>query len=325
MMKINLRMQALVVQLNTRVNQAQGQVAAANALAQQAQAAAHGAANVDRFKPAAPPKYGDKKKGEHVGHWIPVIEDYLRSAPNTDYIRLASSYLEGGPRALWTNVYEAYKRANGGSEPPNPRQFFRQTLEANYGLQDLDQKYWDTWNSLKMGPSQSITEYNVNFQQALTDLARHVTDEQVKIEKYHAGLQHDLRQLCRTSPAGTCWARLSDLMQYATLQWPAVQERTARSKKASQEPTKVGGKCKALGSVAKGSGRSSKPKLGASGKLSDEQFQKDMAEKLCHICHQPDHIARNCPQSKKGKKGKGGKVAAASGARPEDKMSEEGS
>jgi hypothetical protein len=113
-------------------------------------------------------------------------------------------------------------------------------------------------------------------------------------------------------------------MQYATLQWPAVQERTARSKKASQEPTKVGEKRKASGSGAKGSGRSSKPKLGASGKLSDEQFQKDIAEKLCHICHQPDHMARNCPQSKKGKKGKGDKVAAASGARPEDEMSEEG-
>ena len=40
MMKINLRMQALVVQLNTRVNQAQGQVAAANNIARQAQAAA---------------------------------------------------------------------------------------------------------------------------------------------------------------------------------------------------------------------------------------------------------------------------------------------
>jgi hypothetical protein len=56
--------------------------------------------------------------------------------------------------------------------------------------------------------------------------------------------------------------------------------------------------------------------------LSDEQFQKDMAEKLCHICHQLDHIARNCPQNKKSKKGKGGKVAAASGARPEDEMSD---
>jgi hypothetical protein len=43
-----------------------------------------------------------------------------------------------------------------------------------------------------MGPSQSVTEYNVDFQQALTDLAGHVTDEQVKVEKYRAGLQNDL-------------------------------------------------------------------------------------------------------------------------------------
>jgi hypothetical protein len=115
---------------------------------------------------------GDKKKGEHVGHWIPV-----ELLPTRIGIRLASFYLEGGPRALWTTVYEAYKRANGENEPRNPRVFFRKTLEANYGLQDLDQKYWDTWNSLRMGPSQSVTEYNVDFQQALTDLAGHVTDE----------------------------------------------------------------------------------------------------------------------------------------------------
>jgi hypothetical protein len=77
MLKINLRLQATVGQLTHRVAQAQGQVATANVLARQAQAAAQGAANVDRFRPSAPPKYGDKKKGEHVGHWIPIIEDYL--------------------------------------------------------------------------------------------------------------------------------------------------------------------------------------------------------------------------------------------------------
>jgi hypothetical protein len=125
MLKTNLRLQASVGHLTSQVLAAHGQVATANVLARQAQAAAHGAANVDRFTPAAPQKYGDKKKGEHVGHWIPVIEDYLRTAPDADYIRLASFYLESGLRALWTNVYEAYKRANGGNEPPNPRQFFR--------------------------------------------------------------------------------------------------------------------------------------------------------------------------------------------------------
>jgi hypothetical protein len=77
MLKINRRLQATVGQLTNRVAQAQGQVAAANVLAWQAQAAAQDAANVYRFRPSAPPKYGDKKKGEHVGHWIPIIEDYL--------------------------------------------------------------------------------------------------------------------------------------------------------------------------------------------------------------------------------------------------------
>jgi hypothetical protein len=104
-----------------------------------------------------------------------------------------------------------------------------------------------------MGPSQSVTEYDVDFQQALTYLAGHVTNEQVKIEKYRASLQHDLRQLCRTSPTGARWARLQDLMQFAMLQWPMVQERIAKSKKSSQEPTRVGGKRKASGSAgAKG-------------------------------------------------------------------------
>jgi hypothetical protein len=139
MLKINLQMQALVLQLNTGVNQVQGQVAAANQIAWQSQAAAQGAANVDRFRPAAPPKYGDKKKGEHVGHWIPVIENYLQTAPDADYIRLASSYLEGGPHALWTNVYEAYKRANGGNEPPNPRRDLKTYLQA---LHERRQSYF---------------------------------------------------------------------------------------------------------------------------------------------------------------------------------------
>jgi hypothetical protein len=61
MLKINLRMQALVVQLNTKVNQAQGQVAAANKIARKTQAAAQGAANVDRFRPAAPEVWGQEE------------------------------------------------------------------------------------------------------------------------------------------------------------------------------------------------------------------------------------------------------------------------
>jgi hypothetical protein len=152
MVKINLRLQATVGALTSQVGAAQAAAAEANQTAANVQAVATATENSDRFRPAAPPKYGNKKKDADVKRWISIIEDYLRTAPDADYIRLASSYLEGGPRSLWTSVYEARKAANGRAEPPNPRQFFRDTLESNYGLQDLEQKYWDTWNALKQGP-----------------------------------------------------------------------------------------------------------------------------------------------------------------------------
>jgi hypothetical protein len=138
---------------------------------------------------------------------------------------------------------------------PYPSADFWDTLESNYGLQDLEQKYWDTWNALKQG-AQDIGKYNIEFQQTLTDLAGSVTDEQVKIEKYLPGLQHNLRELCRTSPLGARSANLTDLIQYATLQWPIIQERVSRKKKQSSgETSKVAGKHKALGGGAGGSGR----------------------------------------------------------------------
>jgi hypothetical protein len=113
----------------------------ANANAANAQTVAQAAGNADRFRLAAPPKYGNKKKDAHVRQWISVIEDYLRIAPDANYIQLAFSYLEGGPRSQWTSVYVAYKAANGGAKPPNPRVFFRQILERSYGLHDQEQKH----------------------------------------------------------------------------------------------------------------------------------------------------------------------------------------
>jgi hypothetical protein len=71
-----------------------------------------------------------------------------------------------------------------------------------------------------------------------------------------------------------------------------------------------------------GSGKASKARLSASACLSDEQHKKDMAEKLCHIYHQPGHQARQCPFNRKNKKG--GKVAAVGGNAPsKDELSEE--
>jgi hypothetical protein len=65
----------------------------------------------------------------------------------------------------------------------------------------MDFRIWTkSSGSLKRGPAQDIAEYNVEFQQALTDLAGHVTDEQIKIEKYRNGLQHNLRRCAESLP-----------------------------------------------------------------------------------------------------------------------------
>ena len=115
-------LQAGLAAANTAANNA---AAAANA----ARAVAQAAGNADRFRPANPPKYGNKEKDPDVRQWLSVVEDYLRTCPDNDYLRLASSYLEGGPRMLWQSRYEAYRAGRAAlpdPEPPIPRQFFRQ-------------------------------------------------------------------------------------------------------------------------------------------------------------------------------------------------------
>jgi hypothetical protein len=120
----------------------------------------------------------------------------------------------------------------------------------------------------------------------------------VKIVKYRSGLQHDLRELSRTSPTGAWCANLTDLVQYATIHWSVIHERVSRRKKQfTGKTSKVAGKRKASGGGASGSGRfSSKAKLGASGTpFTEEQKKRDFELKLCHKCPQPSHQMRQCP------------------------------
>jgi hypothetical protein len=86
----------------------------------------------------------------------------------------------------------------------------------------------------------------------------------------------------------------------------------ARIAKQTKNPPaeKVGGKRKASGG---GSGSSSKPRLGATSKVSEEQKAHNVKNGLCHICGKAGYIAKDCPdrdpgrpfdENKKQKKGK---------------------
>jgi hypothetical protein len=118
------------------------------------------------------------------------------------------------------------------------------------------------------------------FTQCLADLDDQIQGEQVKIEKYRLGLKTDMREMVRTSPKGTRWKTLQSFIEYCSLQWPIVAARIAKRTKIPPAE-KVGGNRKSSGG---GSGSSSKPKLGATGKLSEEQKAHNVKNGLCHIC-----------------------------------------
>jgi hypothetical protein len=142
-----------------------------------------------------------------------------------------------------------------------------------------------------------IGEYNVAFTQCLTDLGDQIQGEQVYIEKYRLGLQSDMREMVCTSPQGTRWEIMQALIKYCSLQWPIVAARIAKRTK-NPPAENVGGKRKASGG---GRGSSSKPKFGATGRLSKEQKAHNVKNGLCHICGKAGHIARDCPDRDPGK------------------------
>jgi hypothetical protein len=83
---------------------------------------------------------------------------------------LSSSFLHGKRRSYFQSKYDAYKAANGGAEPVNPREFFRETMISGYSLSDQTQVYWDNWNNLRMLANMDIGDYNNAFTQCLTSL-----------------------------------------------------------------------------------------------------------------------------------------------------------
>jgi len=305
------RNQNRIQQLAAALNTANAAITIANANAAAAQAVAT-AATHNVFKPANPPRFENKDKDMDVRRWLAVVEDYARDCPADQYLRIASSFLAGKPRSYYQSKYDEHKAGHGDAEPPNPQQFFRETMINGYGLADQTQTYWDTWHNLRQLPNMDVNDYNIAFQQALTDLGDQIQGEQVKIEKYRLGLQSDLREMVRTSPQGTRWTELRPLIEYCTVMWPIVQARIAKRTKTPASSEKVGGKRKSSGGGSGGSG--SKARLGATGKLSDEQRAHNMKEGLCHICMKPGHIAKDCSErdadkpyvenkNKKGKKG----------------------
>ena len=257
---------------------------------QVAQATANAAAAANAARQSPPAKFEYKDKDPDIRQWIPLVEQYLRTTAAADYLAYASSYLAGKPRVYFMGQLDSYRANMLVQSLMILVQFFRNTMIRGYGLRDPIQSYWDTWNKLSQG-SGSVDEYNIAFEQAMVNLGDQLTDEQVKIEHYRNGLQKDIREMCRTSPMGTRWNTLEELITYATLQWPAVEDRIAKAKAARPAKT-VAGKRKSSGSSP---GRS---RARLSTVMTDEQRDYNMRHRLCHKCGKPGHIAKDCTEQK---------------------------
>ena len=149
----------VVARLNNELNHAQHiQIATANA-------------NV-AARASAPSKFENKESGPDIRQCIPIIDDYLVNTPNDQYLRIASSYLNGKPRSYWMSQWAGVassrtleripvNAANGnGGFVGTARDFFRETMVRGNGLRTPIQFYWNTWHKLSQG-TRSVDEYNV--------------------------------------------------------------------------------------------------------------------------------------------------------------------
>lgn len=126
-------------------------------------------------------RFENKKKALSFQKWLPVVENHLSQCPDKNYSRIACSYLGGKPRSFWQKKF--YLRLKEGTPIENPSEFFRETMLAGYGLTHDVQLYWDTWNKLRQGNGEDISDYNIAFEQAKAVLADEIHDEQVLIDK----------------------------------------------------------------------------------------------------------------------------------------------
>jgi hypothetical protein len=138
LLKRDERSQADMAALQASLNAATAAVNVVNANAQAIQAVT-AAATASAFKPNPPPRYENKDKDMEIRKWLLVVEDYARTCAHGDYLRTVSFYLHGKPRSYFQSKYDAYKAANGGAEPANPQEFFRETMIGGYGLSDQSQ------------------------------------------------------------------------------------------------------------------------------------------------------------------------------------------
>ena len=190
---------------------------------------------------------------------------------------------------------------------------FVSELKSNFGLHDPVGDAEHQLDNLSMKEGQKINKYVVEFNRlagqvrgygngALHHIFYSGLPDRIKDEISHIGKPRTLdgyRTLAQTIDA-RYWERKSEVAHQTKSSTSSTSNSASKGNSSASSDSK--GKTKEKENKNKSSDKSKSSSetpahLGKDGKLTEEERQQHIKDKLCMFCGQPGHMARDCPKS----------------------------